>query len=207
MRRFSFEISVGFLWSLQSVHLDNKLPELSSKSTIKMLPLPTCQRAFPWFCIIYTDNESLSSWQKRGRKVFRLVFAVTLVMNITLLITSSLKLVSNDLEESVYAICQLFVVLVTFNAFITMLLTGSKVSNILEKLTRIYEKCKAKRRILHSQKYLREIHFESSEWKIDFASKIGTIRKNSLPILVPRNQNIGKILPIFHISKIDESEE
>lgn len=107
-----------------------------------MPPLASCQRAFTWFCVIYPDVDSLDYRQKLARKVFRLTFAVVFLSAMLLSIISSVKIVSIDLEQSLFAFFQFGVVSISFCGFIALFVSGPKVANIFEQLTAIYDKCK-----------------------------------------------------------------
>lgn len=107
-----------------------------------MRPLESCQRAFTWFCIVYTDDESLSYWQNNERKMFRLIFAALLIGAMVLVVTSSVELVSTDLEQSFFGFFQLGIASMFLNAFIAMFTSGQKVATIFGRLAKIHEKCK-----------------------------------------------------------------
>lgn len=107
-----------------------------------MKPLARCQLAFNWFCVVYTTDKSLSNSQMKANKIFRWIYAVILVSEMVLVVISSIKLVSNDLEEALFAFFQIGISAMILNGFITMVSSGFKVALIFEDLTQIHDKCK-----------------------------------------------------------------
>lgn len=106
-----------------------------------MKPLAICQLAFNWFCVVYTTDKSLSSSQKKANQIFRWIYAVILVSEMIFVVISSVQLVSNDLEEALFAFFQMGISAMILNGFITMVSSGFKVAQIFEDLTQIYDKC------------------------------------------------------------------
>lgn len=114
------------------------------------MPLETLPEVFTWLCITYTDDKSVSYWQKMARITVRSTFVFGLIGAMTLVTISSLKLISTNLEESLYGFFQLGVVAITLVGFISMITAGSRLANIFDTLISIHDTCKIRIKCMNS---------------------------------------------------------
>lgn len=121
----------------------SKFLALLSKVRFKtnMVPLSTPQRLFRLFCVRSVD-ETGEKWEKAAYTIFTLAFVL---INAIGLIASAVffqKYVSSDLELSLYALFTVFGFGVAMYGVIFVFLSRYKLSDLFEKLSKIYDASK-----------------------------------------------------------------
>lgn len=108
----------------------------------KMGPLPIYRNALSWFHVGVSE-VSLSTHQIIARKLFKFTVVVNISIGIIGFIAFHMNHHAwNNIEDYVYEFFQISVMLIMFNAAITMCSIGSRLTSIFSMLSCIYEKCK-----------------------------------------------------------------
>lgn len=106
-----------------------------------MKPLLSIQRSMIWACFC-RENENEDKWRKRAYILFSCTSIVFSAFAFGVSVAFLVKYLSIDLEESLYAVFQIFAAILMIYTFIVGFFSKNQINVIFKSLAELHSECK-----------------------------------------------------------------